>query len=126
MMLHELGHSDRKIALFVCYQGSYIRQGYQFIYDRPDFARPTPPGFVMKLDKEMNDSVRTVNMMDASSRIFDMSDVAAAIAEAEGLLVRSAANVEEYFPRESLEVNKAGEIMVTLKHEDSKILITRG
>ena len=38
MMLHELGHSGRKVASFVCYQGSYIRQGYQFIYDRPDFA----------------------------------------------------------------------------------------
>ena len=32
--------------------------------------------------------------------------------------------MEEYFPRESLEVNEAGEIIVTLKHGDSKILIT--
>jgi hypothetical protein len=37
-------------------------------------------------------------MMDASSRMFDMSDVAAAIAEADKLLVWSEANVEEYFP----------------------------
>ena len=36
MMLHELGHSGRKIASFICYQGSYIRLGYQFIYDRDD------------------------------------------------------------------------------------------
>ena len=35
----------------------------------------------------MDDNVRTVNMMDASSRVFDMSVVAAAIAEADELLV---------------------------------------
>ena len=63
MMLHELGNSGRNVASFVCYQGSYIRQGYQFIDDRPDFARPTPPGFDMELDNEMDDSVRTVNMI---------------------------------------------------------------
>jgi hypothetical protein len=63
-------------------------------------------------------------MMDALSRIFDMSDVVAAIAEADEFPVWSAANVEEYFPCESLEVNEAGEIIVTLKHRDSKILIT--
>ena len=33
-------------------------------------------------------------------------------------------NVEEYFPRESLEVNVAGEVIITLKHGDSKIRIT--
>ena len=71
------------------YQGSYIRMGYQFIYDREDFARPTPPGFDMELDNEMDNSVRTVNMMDASSRVFDMSDVAAANAEADELPVWS-------------------------------------
>jgi hypothetical protein len=54
----------------------------------------------MELDNEMEDSVRTVNMMDASSRIFDMGDVAAAISEADELPVWNAANVEEYFPRE--------------------------
>ena len=43
LMLHKLSNSGRKVAFFVCYQGSYIRQGYQFIYDRPDWARPTPP-----------------------------------------------------------------------------------
>jgi len=75
-------------------------------------------------DNEMDDSVRTVNMMVASPRVFDMSDVAAAIAEADELPVWNAANVEEYFPRESLEVNEAGEIIVILKHGDSKILIT--
>jgi len=93
MMLHELGHSGRKVASFVCYQGSYIRMIYQFIYDREDFARHTPPGFDMEIDYEMDDSVRTVNMMDASSRIFDLSDVAAAIAEADELPVWYAANV---------------------------------
>ena len=124
MILHELGHSGRKVASFVCYQGSYIRLEYQFIYDRDDYARPTPPGFDMELDNEMDDSVRTVNMMDASSRLFDMSDVAAVIAEADELPVWCADNVEEYFPPESLEINKAGEIIVTLKHGDSKILIT--
>jgi hypothetical protein len=124
MMLHELGHSGRKIASFVCYQGSYIRQGYQFIYDRDDYARPTPPGFDIEIDNEMDDSVPTVNMMDASSRVFDMSDVAAAIAEADELPVWNADNVEEYFPREFLEINEAGEIIVTLKHGDSKILMT--
>jgi hypothetical protein len=72
----------------------------------------------------MDDNVRTVNMMDASSRVFDMSDVATVIAEADELPVWSADNVEEYSPRESLEVNEAGEIIVTLKHGDSKILIT--
>ena len=115
MMLHELCNCGRKIASFACYQGSYIRQGYQFIYDRPDWwARPTPPGFDIVIDDEMNDSVRTINMMDASSRVFDMSDVAAAIAEADELPIWNAANVEEYFPHESLEVNEAGEIIVTL------------
>ena len=98
------------------------------MYDRPDWARPTPrptpPGVDMVIDDELNDSVRTINMMDASSRVFDMSNVAAAIAEAVELLVWSADNVEEYFPRESLEVNEAGEIIVTLKHGDFKILIT--
>ena len=83
----ELSNSGRKIASFVCYQGSYIRQGYQFIYDRTDWARPTPPGFDMVLDNEMDDSASTINMMDASSRVFDMSDVAAAIAEADELPV---------------------------------------
>jgi hypothetical protein len=63
--------------------GSYIRQRYQFIYDSPDSARPTPPGFEMETDNEIDDSVRTVNMMDASSRMFDMSNVAAAIAKAD-------------------------------------------
>ena len=124
MMLHELGHSGRKVASFMCYQESYIRQGYQCIDDRPDFAMPTPPGFDMELDNEMDDSIGTVNMMDASSRTFDMSDVAAAIAEADELPIWSAANVKEYFPRESSKVNEAGEIIVTLKHGDSKILIT--
>jgi hypothetical protein len=124
MMLHELGHSGRKVASFVCYHGSYIRQGYQLIYDRPDFSRPTPPGFAMKLDNEIADSVRTVNMMDASFRTFDMSDVAAAISEADELPIWSTANGEEYFPRENLEVNEAGEIIVTPKHGDSKLLIT--
>ena len=33
LMMHELSNSGRKVASFVCYQGSYIRQGYQFIYD---------------------------------------------------------------------------------------------
>ena len=32
--------------------------------------------------------------------------------------------MEEYFPRESLEINEAGEFIVTLKHGVSKILIT--
>ena len=41
----------------------------------------------MEIDDEMNDSVQTINMMDASSRVFDMSDVAAAIAEADELPV---------------------------------------
>ena len=45
-----------------------------------------------------------------SSRAFDMSDVAAAIAEADELPVWNAANVEEYFPRESLDVNEAGNL----------------
>ena len=48
-MLHELGSSGRKVASFICHQGSYIRQGYQFIYDRTDYALPTPPGFEMEL-----------------------------------------------------------------------------
>ena len=124
LMLHELSNSGRKVASFVCYQGSYIRQGYQFIYDSADWARPTPPGFDMVLDNEMDDSARTINMMDASSRVFDMSDVTAAIAEADDLPVWSADNVEEYFPHESLDVNEAGESIVTLKHGDSTILIT--
>ena len=72
----------------------------------------------------MDDSARTIKMMDASSRAFDMSDVAAAIAEADELPVWSADSLEEYFSRESLEVNEAGEILVTLKHGDSNILIT--
>ena len=94
MMLHKLSNSGRKVASFACYQGSYIRQGYQFMYDRPDWARPTPrptpPGVDMVIDDELNDSVRTINMMDASSRVFDMSNVAAAIAEADELPVWSA------------------------------------
>ena len=92
-MLHELGNSDRKVASFICHQGSYTIQGYQFKYDRTDYAIPTPPGFDMELDNEMDDTQRTVNMMDASSRIFDMSEVAAAIAEADELPIWSAANV---------------------------------
>jgi hypothetical protein len=79
-MLHELGNSGRKVAFFICHQGSYIRQGDQFIYDSKDYARPTLPGFDMELDNEMDYSQRTVNMMDVSSRIFDMNDVATAIA----------------------------------------------
>ena len=58
LMLHELGNSGRKVAFFVCYQGSYIRQGCRFIYDRQDWARPTPPGFDMEIDNEMDDSMR--------------------------------------------------------------------
>ena len=60
LMLHELSNSGRKVASvasFVCYQGSYIRQGYQFIYDRTDWERPTPPGFDMGLDNKMDDRV---------------------------------------------------------------------
>ena len=87
MMLHELSNSGCKIASFTCYQGSYIRQGYLFIYDRTDWARPTPPGFDKVIDDEMSDSVRTINMMDASSRVVEMSDVAAAIAETDELPV---------------------------------------
>ena len=52
-----------------------------------------------------------------------MSDVAAVIAEADELPLWSADNAEEDFPRESLELNEAGEIIVTLKHGVSKILI---
>jgi hypothetical protein len=33
-------------------------------------------------------------------------------------------SVEEYSTRESLEINEAEEIIITLKHGDSKILIT--
>jgi hypothetical protein len=67
----------------------------------------------------MDDSQQTINMMDASSRMFDMSDVAAAIAEADDLPIWNAAYVDKYCPRKSLEVNKAGEIIVALKHGDS-------
>jgi hypothetical protein len=123
-MLHELEHSGRKVASFICHQGSYTSQRYQFIYDRTDYTLPTPLGFEMDFDNEMDDSKQTVNMIDASFRRFDMSDVASAIAETDELPIWNAANVEEYFPRESLEVNETGDIIVTLKHGDSKILIT--
>jgi hypothetical protein len=62
MMLHELGYSGRKVASFRCYQGSYIRQGYQLIYYGPDFARPTLSVFDMELYNEMDNSVRTINI----------------------------------------------------------------
>ena len=49
-MPHKLGNSGRKVASFICHQGSYIRKGYQFICDKTDYALPTPPGFAMELD----------------------------------------------------------------------------
>jgi hypothetical protein len=87
IMLHKLGHSGRKVAFFISRQGSYIRKRYQFIYDMPDYAMPTPPGFDQELDKEVNDSQLTVNMMDASSKKFDVSDVAAAFKHAQAFSV---------------------------------------
>jgi hypothetical protein len=45
------------------------------------------------------------------------------IAEADDIPSWIGGDVEEYFPRESLEINETGEIIITLKHGDSKILI---
>jgi hypothetical protein len=83
--LHKLGLSVRKVATIICHQGSYIRQEYQLTYDRTEYALPTPPEFEMELDNEIDDSQRTINMMDASSWSFNMSDDAAASAEADDL-----------------------------------------
>ena len=63
-------------------------------------------------------------MMDAHNNTFDMSAVSAAIAEADDTPSWIGSDLEEYFPRESLDINEAGEIVITLKHGDSKILIT--
>jgi hypothetical protein len=69
-------------------------------------------GFQWDIDNDIDDSQRSINMMDASSRRVDLSKVAVDIAEADELSVWSADKVEEYFPRESLETNKAGEIIL--------------
>ena len=61
-------------------------------------------------------------MMDASE--FNMHEMAEAIAKLDELPVWVGGDIEEYFPRESLEINEAGEIIITLKHGDSKVLIT--
>jgi hypothetical protein len=58
-------------------------------------------------------------MMDASD--FNMHDV---VAELDKLPDWVGGNIEEYFPRESMEVNEAGEIIITLRHGNSKVLIT--
>ena len=63
-------------------------------------------------------------MMDAHNDTFDMSAVTAAIAEVDDTPSWIGGDLEEYFPHKSLDINEAGEIIITLKHGDSKILIT--
>ena len=69
-------------------------------------------------------NAQQIYMMDAHNNTIDMSAVSAAIAEAEDIPSWIGGDLEEYFPRESLDINEAREIIITLKHGDSKILIT--
>ena len=63
-----------------------------------------------------------IYMMGAS--VFNMHEVAEAVAELDELPDWVGGEIEEYFPRESLQINEAGEIIITLKHGDSTVLIT--
>ena len=76
----------------------------------------------MVAESKTEEDEQQINMMDASD--FNMHDVAAAVAKLDELPDWVGGNIEEYFPRESMEVNEAGEIIITLKHGDSKVLIT--
>jgi hypothetical protein len=76
----------------------------------------------MVAEAKTKEDEQQIYMMDASE--FDMHGVAAAVAELDELPDWVEGNIEEYFPKESMEVNKADEVIITLNHGDSKVLIT--
>jgi hypothetical protein len=55
-----------------------------------------------------------IYMMDANE--IDMHDIAAAVELTDWV----GGDIEEYFPRDNIKVNEAGEIIITLKHGDLK------
>jgi hypothetical protein len=125
--LHFLGTEARKVASFRNVNNSYIREEYVFIYSREDYVGniddSTPAVQIVSKCKTSKDKQK-IYMMDAHNDTFDMSAVLAAIADADDIPSWIGGDVEEYFPRKSLEINEAVEIIITLKHGDSKILIT--
>ena len=80
------------------------------------------PAVQMVAESKTAEEEQQIYMMDASA--FNMHEVAEAVAELDELPDWVGGEIEEYFPRESLQINDAGEIIITLKHGDSTVLIT--
>jgi hypothetical protein len=76
----------------------------------------------MVAESKTEEDEQHIYMMDANE--IDMHDVAAAVAELDELPDWMRGDIEEYFLKENMEVNEAGEIIITLQHGDSKVLIT--
>jgi hypothetical protein len=124
-LLQRLGSEGRVIALFHNIGGNFVRNGYEFLYSRIDYVGNIPDSaqaIQMVAESKTEEDEQQIYMMDANE--FDMRDVAAAVAELNELPDWVGGDIEEYFPRESMEVNETGEIIITLKHGDSKVLIT--
>jgi hypothetical protein len=124
-LLKRLGVEGRVIASFNNTGGNFIRFGYEFLYSRQDFVGNITdfiPAVQMVVESKTEEDEQQVYMMDASD--FVMRDVSAAVAELDELPDWVGGDIEEYFPRKRMEVNEAGDIIITLKHKDSKVLIT--
>ena len=122
-LLRRLGVEGDVIAAFHNIGGNFVKMGYEFIYSRMNFVgniADSIQAVQMVAESKTDEDEQQINMMDASA--FNMNEVAAAVAELDELPDWVGGNIEEYFPRESMEVNEAGEI-ITLKHGDSKVFM---
>jgi hypothetical protein len=125
--LHILGTEARKVVSFRNVNNSYICEGYEFIYSREYYVgniEDSIPAVSIVSKCKTSEVQQQIYMMDAHNNTFDMSAVLAEIAEADVIPSWIGSALEEYFPRKSLDINEAGEIIISLKHSDSKTLIT--
>ena len=121
-LLQRLGVEGRVIASFHNIGGNFVRNGYEFLYSRMDYVgtvQDSAQAVQMVAESNTEEDEQHIYMMDANE--IDMHDVAAAVAELDELPDWVGGDIKEYFPKENMEVNKAGEIIITLKHGDSKV-----
>ena len=115
-LLQRLGVEGRVIASFLNIGGNFVRNGYEFFYLRMDYVgtiTDLAQAVQMVAESKTEEDEQHIYMMYANE--IDMHDVAAAVAELDELPDWVGGDIEEYFPRESMEVNEAGEIIITLR-----------
>ena len=103
-LLRRLGNEGTVIAAFTNIGGNFVRMDYEFLYSRMDFIgniADSIPAVQMVAESKTAEEEHQIYMMDASA--FNMHEVAEAIAELDELPVWVGGDIEEYFPRESLE-----------------------